>query len=200
MSRLDYFLVPCENLNFVENCQITSGILSDHHFVELSILLNDQIKGRGYWKFNVSLLRDKEYVNQINELIDRSLYTHRYKDPCICWEILKMEVTELLQSYSKKVAHTRKEKIKNLHKRIMNLEKKLSCINLQAQNAIDIIPKTNIKIDNLRQELQKEHDYATQGAILRSKSKFYEMGEHSSKYFFLIGKKECKEKKHGRCF
>ena len=33
LSRLDYFLIPQENLGFIADCQIISGIESDHHFV-----------------------------------------------------------------------------------------------------------------------------------------------------------------------
>ena len=192
MSRLDYFMVPYENLNSIGDCQIVNGVLSDHHFVEMTILVNDQIQGRGYWKFNTSLLKNKEYVEQVNEIIDKSLFTHRFKDPCIRWEILKIEVTTFSQSFSKRIAYNRKEKIKEYDKKIMRLKKKLTSINLQANNVVSIIEETNLKIDSLKQKLQKEHDYATQGAILRSKSRFYEMGEHSSKYFFSL------EKRNGR--
>ena len=94
MSRLDYLLIPYESLNSIEKCEIIPGIGSDHSFVEMSILLENSIRGRGYWKFNTSLLQDKKFLDEMNVLIDKSLLTHQHKTPCFKWEVLKIEMSE----------------------------------------------------------------------------------------------------------
>ena len=48
MSRLDFFLIPHENIGSIIDCQIQPGLLTDHSFVELEIELSDSIRGIGY--------------------------------------------------------------------------------------------------------------------------------------------------------
>ena len=73
-------------------------------------------------------------------------------------------------------------------------EKRLACINLKSSQAILLIEKINIKLDSLKAELEKFNLFATQGAIMRSKSAFFELGEKNSKYFFSLEKRNSKAK------
>ena len=59
---------------------------------------------------------------------------------------------------------------------------------------INLIQKINPKIDQVKIELENLHSYATQGAILRTKSQYFEMGESSTKYFFSLEKRNAKNK------
>lgn len=69
--RLDFFLISSNLVQLVNQAQILDSYsLSDHNFPFISIEFTHNPKGRGYWKFNTSLLRDKEYVAIINQLID----------------------------------------------------------------------------------------------------------------------------------
>ena len=74
------------------------------------------------------------------------------------------------------------------------LEKKLACINLSSINAIRLIERINPKIDQAKLELEKLHSYATQGAMLRTKTQYFEMGEQSTKYFFSLEKRNARNK------
>ena len=60
--------------------------------------------------------------------------------------------------------------------------------------------KINDKIDKLKLELECENDYATQGAILRTRSNYYEQGEKNSKYFFALEKRLAKSKTMNNVF
>ena len=57
-GRLDYFLLSQELNVQVKNDNISPGYCSDHAIVSLEWKVNDI--NRGMWKFNNSLLRDKE--------------------------------------------------------------------------------------------------------------------------------------------
>ena len=109
MSRLDFFLIPYENVNSVVESQIVSGVQSDHSFISLTISLSDNIRGRGYWKLNTSVLHDIDYLKQMNKKIDIS--ANRFKDPCFRWEVLKLETEEFSQYYCKRAASTQKVNI-----------------------------------------------------------------------------------------
>ena len=194
MSRLDYFIMPLECGSKVSDCQIIHGLQSDHDYVKMSLNIDETIKGRGYWKFNVALLRDKTFVDEMNDLIEKSFEKNKYKNPSLKWELMKIEATALAQAYGKQNAHAKKMKRIALERKMTSLKKKLACINLSADSAIKVIEKTNEKIDNTKLELELESRYATQGAIIRSKSKFYEQGEISWKYFFALEKRNAKMK------
>ena len=44
---------------------------SDHSSVVLSVKINEFKKGKGLWKFNTSLLKDREYVEEIKKCINK---------------------------------------------------------------------------------------------------------------------------------
>ena len=71
-SRLDYALTSI-GLN-VENTTFCPIIRSDHRAVVVVIKCNSGKKrGCGYWKLNVSLLHDKNYIDFMNENLDRKI-------------------------------------------------------------------------------------------------------------------------------
>ena len=64
-SRLDFFLISEELMNFVKSTDILPGYRSDHSMVLTNFSFNDLDRGKGYWKFNNSLLKDIDYVNLV---------------------------------------------------------------------------------------------------------------------------------------
>ena len=50
--------------------EIIPSYRSDHSTVVLSLQFNDFVKGKELWKFNVSLLKDKNYVNTVKKCIN----------------------------------------------------------------------------------------------------------------------------------
>ena len=53
----------------VNDLEILPSYRSDHSTVVLSLEINDFVKGKGLWKFNVSLLKDKAYINTVKKCI-----------------------------------------------------------------------------------------------------------------------------------
>ena len=43
---------------------------SDHSIIEMNINLSEFKHGKGYWKFNNSLLKNKNYLQLINKIIE----------------------------------------------------------------------------------------------------------------------------------
>ena len=68
-ARLDFFLISCELSPFIQTIEYENSYRSDHSPVVLHIKTTDFVQGRGYWKFNNSLLSDKEYIQTIKTLI-----------------------------------------------------------------------------------------------------------------------------------
>ena len=95
-GRLDYFLISDSLVTEVKNIEILPGYRSDHSIVCLS--LKNQITGqrpKGYWKFNNSLLRDIEYVNQVKKIIQQTII--QYMLPVYDIDYIKRENYENIQ-------------------------------------------------------------------------------------------------------
>ena len=58
---------------YVEKGLIDNSYRSDHSGVILFLKLNTIQKGKGLWKFNNSLLTDKEYLKIIKAGIDKTI-------------------------------------------------------------------------------------------------------------------------------
>ena len=86
-ARLDYFLISDKMTDIVDNCMIRPSYRSDHSIVELDIIMNNFEIGKGIWKLNVSLLKNIDYINLINNLIDEE--KHKYALPVYNPDYLK---------------------------------------------------------------------------------------------------------------
>ena len=70
-ARLDYFLILSSLAPYVQNVSILPKFCSDHSPIILDIDFTKFNRGRGFWKFNNSLLNDKEYLGLIKNTIKR---------------------------------------------------------------------------------------------------------------------------------
>ena len=68
-ARLDYFLTTNSMHDIITHCSINPSYRSDHSIIQLKIKLSQFQRGRGTWKFNCSLLKEREYLNLINGII-----------------------------------------------------------------------------------------------------------------------------------
>ena len=63
---------------------------------------NENPRGPGFWKFNNSLLEDKEYTTKILELYPQLREKYHYvNDQQLFWELIKMEIRSTTISFSK---------------------------------------------------------------------------------------------------
>ena len=75
-ARLDYFLITFDVFCHLDDCQIVSGYRTDHSGVILKLDFYEQARGKGYWKFNNSLLKDKNYIKIVKDTINEVLSLH----------------------------------------------------------------------------------------------------------------------------
>ena len=61
-ARLDYFLVSESIFLFVTHSDIVPGYRTDHSGIILKLRLQELERGRSYWKFNNTLLKDKNIL------------------------------------------------------------------------------------------------------------------------------------------
>ena len=62
-------LIPRYPYTQTDQCNISSGFKTDHSSVDVKIISTKESRGRGFWKCNVSLVHDIDYVNKIKQCI-----------------------------------------------------------------------------------------------------------------------------------
>ena len=189
-SRLDYLLISNALQDIVVLSDIIPSIYSDHSAIIFGFnTLHEKYRGKGYWKFNSALLKDTVYTDRLSEKLKE--WVEQYKmlnSKQIQWEILKYEIRKFTIEYSKKIKRKQTNREHSLRQELMNLE-----------NILGHRPSDDLigQVENVKNELTKIDDNKLQGSIIRSKIKWTEEGEKSSKYFFRLEKQNY-VKKHIR--
>jgi hypothetical protein len=193
-ARLDFFILSSFMLPYCENVFIKPSFQSDHSIIIMQLKFNDFKHGKGLWKHNNSLLRDIQYVNEINKKIED--VKKQYAIPVYNFETIESVPNEDIQfvindqlfletllmeirgksisygSYKKKASNEREIQIKKDIEILENSE--------TIQN--------NEKLEQLRNELNIIQENKFQGYILRSKVDWVIDGEKPSKLFSNLEK------------
>ena len=104
--RLDYWLVSRDSLQSVDSSEIEVFPYCDR--LQVTLLINgvkQHPRGPGYWKFNASLLEDKNFVEQVTTKIPG--FINQYQgvvDKGLLWELVKMEIRAYTINFSKQRA------------------------------------------------------------------------------------------------
>ena len=77
-------------------------------------------RGKGFWKFNNSLISNDEYVEKIKNQISETLHMLDY----LRWEFLKYEIRKFTINFSKKLVKEENKDRNYLEKELKKLEKK----------------------------------------------------------------------------
>ena len=64
-GRLDYFCISSDLEPFVVTSDIGISYRSDHSPVRIDLKFINQIRGKGTWKFNNSLLKDIDFIKKV---------------------------------------------------------------------------------------------------------------------------------------
>lgn len=186
MSRLDYFLVSSDIALCTKDAQIKPGYKSDHSRIALQLDLSSVQRGKGFWKFNNMHLKDKKFLNMMNETITKFKYEVKniQNSPLETqWMQLKNSMIGVAKSFSINKAKAKNSLIENFEMRLINLDKKY----LNSRNAEERKQILN-KIKKTEDFLMYEHEDKVKAAMFRSKCTYYQYGEKNSRYFFNLEK------------
>ena len=180
-SRIDHFLVSPGIEYCVKNTDILPGIRSDHSLLKLSLLNEqEQQRGRGIWKLNVSLLDDKNYRDFMKKVIDRAIKDCiNLQDSTKSWDYIKCCIRTESISFSIKQNKDKKHKFETLEKRKFEVEEKLCTV----PN-----PETLEEYNIIKEQLDELHNERAHGSFIRSRAKFIQEYEKPSKYFLSLEK------------
>jgi len=101
--------------------------------------------------------------------------------------MVKLKIREKSISYAASKKRQHKSREAELEKLIASLEEQID--DTSGPPNMNIIERINI----LKDELEKLIEYRTKGAILRSKTQWYNEGEKNTKYFLNLEKRNFKQ-------
>ena len=99
-SRLDYIFCSQHLLNVLSEVSILPGIHSDHSLLYFCINSDKTcVRGKGFWKWNCSLIHDPDYVAHIKELIHNKDVEYQIDDLGLKWELIKLDIRNFTIPY-----------------------------------------------------------------------------------------------------
>ena len=172
---------------------VSFGYRTDHSFIGVEINFEESNRGKGFWKFNTSLLKDKEYIGIVKVEIKKTIeqYTRVTNNNervttlsnQMLFEMIKLNIRGVTIPYCSRLKKKRKNLEYDLEVKIRDLEGQL--LSQNTQNYAEITSK----IQKCKEDLQQIRQAAVQGMILRSKTKLYELNEKPTKFFCNLEKK-----------
>jgi hypothetical protein len=100
--RLDSFFISVGLGNITRKTDISYGLKSDHSFILLEIDKQNLKIGKGFYKFNTSLLLDDKFIENLQKLIQEkeTLYNNENINPTLIWELIKSDIRGYANKYS----------------------------------------------------------------------------------------------------
>ena len=154
---------------WVRDIRINIVIQSDHSIVYIQLKIEKSHKrGRGFFKFNFTLLYDREYVQKVKEIISnfRLNSENHYDDDGLKWDTLKCEIRGYTIAYAMARKKKRIQHELDLKERLKFLEENLSSLNY-------------LEYSTIQTELEQINKEYASGIILRSKVKYMEQTEQN---------------------
>ena len=186
--RLDYFLLSKDICSSLKAIKIVPNVFSDHSALSLVLAHceKEANRGPGFWKLNNSLLMDEEYVDLITVKIPEFvLKYHDVTDKGLLWQLIKMEIRAATIAFSKRKASQQRDEEKKLTQIFNELQEKIRS---------HFSEETKAEVDHVKNKLAKIIARKTQGAMVRSRARWYEFGEKNNKYFLNLEKRNHRKK------
>ena len=125
-ARLDYWLIPQRMIYQNVDSEIRNSMYSDHNIIVVRMRIGNRPKpGRGIWKFNSSLLKEKEYVGKINDFLEECKDKYKFVDAQLAWDCIKIEMWGITISHSVYKARQRRKEESELEAELGKAELKL---------------------------------------------------------------------------
>ncbi len=183
-SRIDILCASENIVRMTDSCEHKLAPCPDHKAVIMTFSCDERLRGKGYWKLNVSILKEREYVEAIKNLIEKTLIEYNECadiDKNLIWELIKIRVKEFSIKYCINRIRHRDDRAKIIETKITILDEEI-----QANGGHeDVIMKRKL----LKQQLDDLHFEKGIGAHVRSRVKWIEEGERSTQYFIGVEKK-----------
>ena len=180
-SRIDFFLTSVFNRNSIKTSSIIHFPFSDHDIVNIKTDFNKTDIGPGVWKMNVATLGSTQFQESIETLWPCWKGSiSQYSNITVWWEMIKYKIKQLTIEISRNI---------NINKQTIS----------KYEERIELIKDSKKFIDKkeclyLKEKIKDFYEKQADAAMVRSRIKYYEEGEKSTKYFLNMEKRNIKNK------
>ena len=176
-KRLDFIFTSESLLPFYRDSDICSFGFSDHRVCVLNLDFSTFNRGPSVYKFNVSLLRNKSFIDEVVLEINRIKTLDL--DPHLTWEYIKAVIRDKGMAYGRSIAHLKRLEKENLNNQIKRLE-----------NSIISSPTDDLlkNYTELKLKLEIFEVNEAEGARIRAGQKWAQEGERCTKFFLGLEK------------
>ena len=196
-SRLDFFLLSDVLSSYVTDADIRPGYRTDHSLITLRLSFGKEAKRKLLWKLNSSLLTEKQYVDEVNVVIQS--VTEEYAalpyareniknvpkseiqltiSDQLFLDVMLMKIRSTTISYASMKKRTEEERQNTLERKISDLE-----------NQMTLTEEENNQLIELKQELISIRERKMKGVLLRSRARWVANGEKITNYFCSLEKR-----------
>ena len=140
-------------------------------------------RGPGFWRFNVSLLGNIDYVNDINVLIEKVLKT-TFENVLKKWDYLKMEIRGLTIKFSARKKKSQNNYLQIWERRAEKLKKDIEVQLVQGYP----VEREQLAYEEAKEEIEVIIEKRVMGSKIRSRTNWFLYGEKPSSYFAKLEK------------
>ena len=187
-SRIDHALCSKALKSLCFSSNICQAPVPDHKVVNVHLKAKKNDRGKGYWKMNNSMLNTEEYDLGIRKIYDEVILEYGQDVPkSLMWDYFKIRVKEFSIAFGIQQAQCGKDKCKELESLLDSLDKQL---------AVHSDTSLHQKRKETKQKLDEYYTNKSKGYQIRSRAKWVEEGEQSTKYFMGLEK----SRQNSNCF
>lgn len=174
-SRLDYLLISNHLSEMVQDLKIDVIVHSDHALLSLFFSPSSAPKGPGFWRFDVSLLQNQDFTEEMNDFLAEWEPPPELSNPNTILEWLKFQIQSRTRNFTKNLGSQEKQMVANLNKELKDLYSRADV------DQVDVA----VKIDSVRRELEEAK---ARKIIFRSRCNWAMYGERPNAYFLNLEK------------
>lgn len=173
-TGIDLFLLSTHRINRSTKSEYLSRILSDHFPLTLSIHIPEKTSNVYRWRLNLTLLQKTDFCKFIRGQTELFCDTNcpSFPNSFILWDTLKAFLRGQIISYNKGIKKKYMAEIEELEADILKLEKQFK--QSKCKDEHQLMVNTNLRYNTL-------HTYGTEKNIMRTKQRYYKLGEKAHK-------------------
>ncbi len=185
--RPDYFIISKQLEKQVKKTQILPSLKTDHSIIDLNFMIDGPKRGPGFWKLNTSVLREEQYISEINTLLNKIWNdSEDMKNLNTRFDWLKYNVRKHSIVYCKKRAREKRIQEHKIINELQFLDDKI-CNELASDSEIS-------RFCELKQELELIEEDRARGFWLKTGLEKIENDEKSTRFFFNKAKNNYQKK------
>ena len=190
-ARLDYVLSTASLDSIIQHVDFDNKFRSDHDIPYITCIIEKNVRGPGFWRFNTTLLVDKQCVQLIKDTIAEEKQKP-FKSNILKWDNLKCALRGKIVQYTAQKKRSKQNKMRIYENKIAKFKEQL---NNPQKEYIYNEKQIKQRISQLELEVENLIESNLRKSMLRARRNWFEFGEKNSKYFFNLEKYKYSQKK-----